>query len=99
MCITDYIPKGRNNAISRARLCMLTGKSDRANRKQIQDARNMGVPIIANTEDGGYYISDDPAEIRRLKLEYLSRAHSCQHTARQLDKLAVEVNQERFGGI
>lgn len=66
--ILDYIPIGRNNAISRQRLCCLTGLSDRKLRLYIHLARRE-MPIL-NMQDGkGYFIPDmnDEEDIRLLK--------------------------------
>ena len=61
--IEDYIPIGRENAISRKRLAKITGLPDRTARKMIEQARYDGVPII-NLQDGvGYYITTDPREM------------------------------------
>lgn len=57
MKITDYIPVGRKNAVTRRRLRQLTGLSDRMLRLEIQRARR--THIILNLSDGrGYYQPD-----------------------------------------
>lgn len=57
MEILDFIPQGSKNAISRKRLCELTGLEDRAMRDQIHIARRK-IPIL-NLQDGnGYFIPD-----------------------------------------
>lgn len=55
MTITDFIPYGRENAISRQALAQLTGMDDRQVRRMIEDARcNV---VIINLQDGkGYYL-------------------------------------------
>lgn len=63
--ITSYIPEGRDRAITRARLCALTGLSDRTVRREIEEARRRGA-IIINTQDGkGYFQTEDLNEIKR----------------------------------
>ena len=54
MCIENYIPEGRENAISREALGNIVG-DDRVARKMIEDARcNV---VIINLQDGkGYYL-------------------------------------------
>ena len=74
MNIVDLIPTGKANAITRERLCSLTGLRDRAVRKLIEIARIEGA-IILNAQDGaGYYISDNPVDIRRQIATNNSRA-------------------------
>lgn len=54
MCIEEYIPYGKDNAISREQLCGVARLSDRQMRQEIEDARKR-CPII-NLQDGkGYY--------------------------------------------
>ena len=65
MKITDYIPVGKANAVTRAELVALTGISDRRVRRLIAEARVRGVPIINNQDGRGYYISEDLQELRR----------------------------------
>ena len=74
MNVVDLIPTGKANAITRERLCSLTGLSDRAVRRLIEIARIEGA-IILNAQDGaGYYISDNPVDIRRQIATNNSRA-------------------------
>lgn len=58
--ITEYIPTGHANAISRKMLAAKTGKDDRANRRAIEES---DAPII-NTGNG-YFIPDpnDPIDM------------------------------------
>ncbi len=61
--IVDYIPVGRENAVTRRQLCELTGMRDRALRNAIEDARQSG-EIIINAQDGrGYYRSEEPKDL------------------------------------
>ena len=98
MQIEDYIPKGMENAVRREELCRITGKDDRVNRDAIREARKRGVPIVVSPR-GGYYITEDEAEITHLRNEMLSRAMDMLQTASRLKVLIVGRDQERFGGI
>lgn len=70
MRIEDYIPEGRENAISRRDLVRLTGLPDRQVRRMIETARETG--CIVNLQDGeGYYI---PAKEERIDVETWYRA-------------------------
>ena len=65
MNITDFIPVGKDNAISRSQLVKLTGLSDRIIRDMIAlERRNTA---ILNLQNGaGYYI---PSESEKADLE------------------------------
>lgn len=52
MNISDIIPYGHKNGISREELCRLTGMTDRLNREYIQASED----LILNLQDGfGYF--------------------------------------------
>lgn len=61
MNILEYIPTGRENAISRRELRKRTRLTDRENRRLIQRARR-DTPIITRDNGGGYY---QPTEAER----------------------------------
>lgn len=62
MNILDYIPKGRENAISKEKLCQITGLGDRVVRNEIAKARR-DVAIL-NLQDGrGYFIPTTVEEV------------------------------------
>lgn len=71
--ITDYIPAGRENAISRKRLAAITGMSDRKVRACISEAREKGAAICANTVTGGYYMAETEEDKQALLGELMSR--------------------------
>ena len=77
--IMSYIPEGRENAVSRASLCAMTGLKDRNMRLAIEDARHRGC-IIINRQDGrGYYTTSDPAEIEAQRAQIHKRALNLLH--------------------
>ena len=53
--IVDYIPIGKKNAVTRLKLRIATGMSDRSMRDAIAEAREH-TPIIADKFGRGYYI-------------------------------------------
>lgn len=60
--IDEFIPTGRENAVSRSYLAKVVGKDDRKVRRMIEEARAAGA-LICNDQDGkGYWISEDPKE-------------------------------------
>ena len=75
MNITDYIPYGRENAVTREQLMMLTGMPDRAVREAIAQARRD--TVILNLQDGnGYYrpVEDDKPLVERFLRQETKRA-------------------------
>lgn len=75
MRIVDYIPKGKENAISREKLSQITGLSDRKMRQEIANARR-DTCIINNQDNKGYYIPDNKEEVRRYIKQEEHRAKS-----------------------
>ena len=74
--IEDFIPYGSDNAISRKSLTEVTGLKDRVVRQAIEDARLRG-KMILNFQDGkGYFISNDPNDLKRQYHQEHSRAMS-----------------------
>ena len=75
MNIVDYIPYGRENAVTREQLMMLTGMPDRAVREAIAQARRD--TVILNLQDGnGYYrpTEDDKPLVERFLRQETKRA-------------------------
>ncbi len=73
--IIDYIPRGKENAISREKLSQITGLSDRKMRQEIANARR-DTCIINNQDNKGYYIPDNKEEVRRYIKQEEHRAKS-----------------------
>lgn len=73
----DMIPVGRENAISRTELCIMTGMTDRQMRREIHDLRRNY--CILNVQDGNGYFRPTAQEaplVRRFVLQERSRALS-----------------------
>ena len=77
MKITDYIPKGYANAISRKSLSAKTGLKDRVVRNLIEEARRDTI-IISNNDGSGYWIyPDNPTEQEKdLLSKYVKQQES-----------------------
>jgi len=90
MNILDYIPKGRNNAISRQDLEQLTGLSDRAIRKEIKKLVQKGIPILSSSQSKGYWYSDDIEELENFIKESKNRCRTEYLTVRALEKTLYE---------
>ena len=96
--ITDYIPFGKENAVTRAHLRAATGLPDRKIREEIEQARRRGA-IIINAQDGaGYYQSEDkkdiPKQYRQNQRRPLS-IHAHQKHKRKRLKEAVEMEGQK----
>ena len=73
MNIVDFIPVGKDQAISRKRLVGLTGLTDRMIRDLIGKARRHTC-IINNQDANGYYIPEDKEEVKRYIAQEEHRA-------------------------
>ena len=72
--VVNYIPKGKENAITRAALTALTGYPDRTNRQAIEEARRNGVKIVSRSSGKGYYIADNDDDWLLFLEEHRRRA-------------------------
>ena len=73
----EHIPVGRDNAVTRQRLCDITGLNDREVRRQISelrahdDASNLVIVSVSNGR--GYFRSNNPDDIRHFIAEMQKR--------------------------
>ena len=91
MSIVDFIPVGKENAITREALAQRVNLPDRSVRKMIEAARKGGA-LIMNAQDGtGYYRSEDIGELKRQLQRNHSRAMSIlvqqKHLRRKIKEL------------
>lgn len=78
MTIIDYIPTGRENAISRRMLCQLTGFPDRQMRKEVERARQQYA--ILNSQDGSGYFQPSAEEKPLVERWIRQERHRSQKT-------------------
>lgn len=88
--ITDYIPTGRENAVSKQFLASISGLNERKVRAQISNARRHGICIIYRF-DGGYYMpdltkADDLAELNHFLNAERKRAREILLNVRKIRK-------------
>lgn len=69
--ISEYIPVGYENRISRSELSRRTGRTDRMIRTEIEHENRFGEEIIINMGDG--YFIPDPVKDTGLLDSYLKR--------------------------
>ena len=99
MRISDFIPIGSGNSISRKDLASLTGLSDRSLRLTIHRERRRGCQILANS-DGGYYRPEDSRDTVRFIRSMRRRAAETAAVADALQAaLDEESGQGRIGGV
>ena len=91
MNIMDYIPTGKENAVSREMLVVMTGLDDRAVRGAIQRLVEKGEPIFSSSSHKGYWYSDDIDELERFINEREHRIHTEQKTLSNLKKRLYEL--------
>lgn len=91
MNIIDFIPYGKENAVTRWQLMDRLNLPDRQIRRMIQSARNRG-EIIINAQDGsGYYRSLDIGELKRQYKTNRSRALSILQQQKHLARMIVQL--------
>lgn len=80
MNIADYIPEGRENAVSRAELARLTGMPDRNIRDAIKAANKAltakNKAILSTSGKSGYWISTSREEMEAYLAESSRRSRS-----------------------
>lgn len=82
--ISDYIPTGRENAVTRTELCAKTGMSDRRVRRLIAEERALGMPIVSCSRSAGYYMAETEAEKQIILRELGSRIAKMAKTYRAI---------------
>jgi len=99
MNIVDYIPVGKENAITGERLRLLTGLTDRKIRNEIAIARRE--TCIINNQDGrGYYQPSNKDEVKRYIYQEEHRAKSILYSLNGAKKYYRELEgQTEIGGI
>jgi len=93
--IIDYIPTGRNNAISRKQLCEATGLPDRVMRREIERARQDYA--ILNAQDGSGYFQpakDESYLTERWLKQERSREKHVRDSTRGAEKALLGTNRE-----
>lgn len=96
MNIAEYIPYGKENAISRQQLTIITGIKDRKVRKLIEEAR-VGGELILNLQDGKGYFRATENDLDSLEHQYKlnrSRAMSVLVQQKFLRRILKEAGRE-----
>ena len=98
--VFDALRYGRQNAIASETLAQALGfRSVRELQKQIELERAAGAVILSDTHGGGYYISNDPAELRRFTRTLYARATNTLKAAESAQRaLDTATGQETMEG-
>lgn len=92
--LLNYIPNGKQNAVSRFELRMKSGMTDRKMRKTIAEAISSGYPII--NLDGGYYrpetIEEELAYFKRERARALSNLKKLSNMRLRLIQAGAKIN-------
>ena len=95
MNIIDFIPEGKENAVTREYLCSVTGFPDRKIRDEIARAR-LDCAILNLSDGKGYYrpTKDDYADLRRYKKQEENRIRSISMGLNPI-RLLLSVNKKK----
>ena len=100
MKVFDFLHYGRENAIPSKALAEALGfRSVRDLQKQIEQERAAGGVILSDPCGGGYYLSNDPAELRRFTQTLNARAKNTLKAAESAQRaLNAATGQESIAG-
>lgn len=99
--IYDCLRYGKENAIPSKKLADILGfKSVRELQKAVEGERAAGAVILCDSHGAGYYLSDDPEELRRFTQTLNARARNTMKAAESAQKALDEATgQERMEGL
>ena len=100
MKVYDYLHYGKEQAIRTKDLAMALGfKSVRDLQKQIERERAAGAVILSDSHGAGYYLSNDPVELRRFTQTLNARAANTLKAAESAQRaLDAATGQQRMEG-
>ena len=98
--VRDSLFFGKENAIPSKQLAnALEFRSVRDLQKAIEGERAAGAVILSDSHGGGYYLSDDPEELRRFTQTLHARARNTMRAAESAERaLNAATGQERIEG-
>lgn len=97
--IYDFLPAGRENAVSRKQIGKVFGLTDRETQKQIEAERARGAAILSDTTPpGGYFKAANMDELAAFTRSMLNRFESMSQTIGtaidELEKRNREANDD-----
>ena len=98
--VFDYLHYGKENAIPSKDLAKALGfQSVRNLQKQIEQERAAGAVILSDSHGAGYYLSNDPVELRRFTQTLNARATNTLKAAESAQRaLDAATGQQRIEG-
>lgn len=93
--ISDHLPKGRENAVSRADIQAKLFVTKREFEEAIQRERLEGSPILTG-EKGAYYLATDSDEVLRYARALRRRSETSLKVAKALETPILEERRKRF---
>ena len=97
--IYELLDWGAENALSRRDLAAITGLTDREVRRLVARERKRGLPIVTNTDRGGFYLPESPEELVRFIRSMRHRAMETVAAANAMERTLLEaLGQERIDG-
>lgn len=94
MKIENFIPEGKENAITRPELARVLGMTDRAVRKEIELARDRGAMICNDGDGAGYYTARDIGQIERQYRVDRARAMSVMKRLKTMRRMLNDAGKE-----
>ncbi len=90
---------GRENAIPAQTLARILGyRSVRDLQKAVEAERASGAVILSDHAGGGYYLSNDPVELRRFTRTLYARARNTMKAAESAQRLLDTVTAQQMEG-
>ena len=99
MKVFDYLRHGKENAIPSKTLAKALGfQSVRDLQKQIERERAAGAVILSDPCGGGYYLSNDPDELRRFTRTLNARAKNTLRAAESAQRALDAATENAYTG-
>ena len=96
MKVYDSLHYGRENAIPSKVLAEALGfRSVRELQKAVEAERAAGAVILCDSQGAGYYLSDDPEELRRFTRTLRTRARNTIRAAESAQKALEAATKEK----
>jgi len=96
MKVYDSLHYGRENAIPSKVLAEALGfRSVRELQKAVEAERAAGAVILCDSQGAGYYLSDDPEELRRFTRTLRARARNTIRAAESAQKVLEAATKEK----
>lgn len=98
--VYESLSYGRENAVKSAELAKRLGfKTVRELQKQVETERAAGYVILSDSHGAGYYLSNDPTELRRFVNTLNARAANTIRASESAQRALDEATgQERMDG-